>query len=101
MEFKIHRRRDKNLASKQSLKKLLQNSTKLEPLKIALRPLKTRLAKYEQKYAMTSEEFCEKVYAGELEESVDFISWLGDYEQFLRLIQKAKFSVGKVSFGSE
>jgi hypothetical protein len=101
MEFKIYRRRDKSLESKQSLKKLLKNSTKLEPIEVALCPLKTRLAKYEHKYAMTSEEFHKKVYAGELEESVDFISWLGDYEQFMRLLQKAKFSAGKVSLESE
>ena len=101
MEFKIHRHREKSLESKQSLKKLLGNSTKSEPLEVALHSLKKRLAKYEHKYAMTSEEFREKVYAGELEESVDFISWLGDYEQFLRLLQKAKFLAGESSLGSE
>jgi len=53
--------------------------------RLSVDDLKAQLGEYESKYGMKSEEFYRKVFSGELEEHMDFISWLGDYEQYLRL----------------
>lgn len=44
--------------------------------------LKRKLAGFEKKYGMTTPAFVAKVWEGELEESKDFLMWLGAAEQF-------------------
>lgn len=53
---------------------------------ITLEDLRQRLAAFEQRYGMTSHEFFRKVQAGELEEQVEFIDWLGYYDIYQEIV---------------
>ncbi len=50
--------------------------------RVGLAGLKDDLAAFEKKYGMTTEAFVQKVWSGELEESKDFIMWLGHAETY-------------------
>ncbi len=45
--------------------------------RVGLAGLKRELATFEKKYHMPTAIFLQKVDSGELEESIDFIDWLG------------------------
>ncbi len=49
---------------------------------VGLAGLKRKLAGFEKKYGMTTPTFVKKVWSGKLEESKDFLMWLGAAEQF-------------------
>jgi len=44
---------------------------------VGISGLKRKLAGFEKKYGMSTPAFVKKVWSGELEESNDFIDWLG------------------------
>ncbi|NUO79914.1 hypothetical protein HUU05_07540 [candidate division KSB1 bacterium] len=54
---------------------------------IGVAGLKRKLAAFEKKYSMSTPTFVKKVWSGELEESKDFIMWLGAAEQY-QIIQR-------------
>ncbi|MBI4531729.1 MAG: hypothetical protein HY709_09400 [Candidatus Latescibacteria bacterium] len=53
---------------------------------ITLDDLRQRLAVFEQRYGMTSQEFYRKVQAGELEEQIECIDWLGYYKFYIDIV---------------
>jgi len=52
----------------------------------ALDRLKRELEKFEQRYAMSSEEFYEKIVGTPAEDEIDFIIWAGVYEVYCRKV---------------
>ncbi len=73
--------------SKVSLKPLLESAIQTESkvLALGLRRTQERLAEFEQRYGFTSDEFERRFAARELDESLDFIEWLGEIKT-LRLL---------------
>jgi hypothetical protein len=53
---------------------------------ITLDDLRQRLVAFEQRYGMTSDDFYQKVQAGELEEQIEFIDWLGYYKFYRDIV---------------
>ncbi len=49
---------------------------------VGLAGLRKDLAAFEKKYGMSTEAFVKKVWSGELNESKDFIMWLGHAETY-------------------
>ena len=47
--------------------------------------LAKRLSVYEERHLLSSEEFFDKYKKGLLDDSVDFIEWSNDYQNFLAL----------------
>ena len=41
-----------------------------------------RLSIHEERYGMSSEEFFDKFYRGQMEDSIDFIEWANDYQHY-------------------
>jgi replication initiation and membrane attachment protein DnaB len=52
----------------------------------AIKRVKQRLAEFEQKYGMTSEEFYRTIAGTPAEDEVDFIEWKMEYQTYLELI---------------
>jgi len=44
-----------------------------------------RLCRYEARYHLASEEFFHAFSQGEMEDSVDFVDWVNDYENYMAL----------------
>jgi hypothetical protein len=51
----------------------------------ALLALLRALVDYEQQYRMSSADFYTSYQRGELEDTVDFVEWDGDYQHYLQL----------------
>lgn len=64
----------------------------LEELISGIHDLETYLSKFEEKYRLRSEDFYRLVTAGKLEQSNDFIEWLGLYE--IKLKREQKYRLG-------
>jgi hypothetical protein len=58
--------------------------------RVGLAGLKKELAAFEKKYGMPTETFVKKVWSGELEESKDFIMWLGHAEIYQDMMNGRK-----------
>ncbi len=71
------------------LKPLLQVAiqSELKSLEIGLRRTQERLAEFEQRFSMVSAEFERRFLARELNETLDFIEWLGEIKM-LRLLER-------------
>ena len=65
-------------------KKLIKEVIQPRIMQLTPKELQNMLKRYERRYKMTSQAFNEKAKRGELEESDDFIDWMGLYELFLR-----------------
>jgi hypothetical protein len=53
----------------------------------AINRVKQRLAEFEQKYGMTSEEFYRTIAGTPAEDEVDYLMWKMDYQAYLRLLE--------------
>jgi len=56
----------------------------IDMLMLALRLSKDALAKFEERYQISSAEFFKKMERGELGDTEDFIEWAGEYELLQR-----------------
>ena len=68
----------------------------LDELISGIHDLETYLCKFEEKYRLRSEDFYRLVIAGKLEQSNDFIEWLGLYEIKLKREQKYQQRVAEI-----
>jgi len=68
--------------SAESIKPLVESAIygKLKNLQYGINRTRERLDAFEQQFGMTSAEFERRNNARELEESLDFIEWLGEIE---------------------
>jgi len=71
-----------------SLKQVLESAiqSELKMLAIGLRRTRERLGEFEQRFSMSSSEFERRFNARELQESLDFIEWLGELKT-LRMLE--------------
>lgn len=53
----------------------------------AIRRMKQRLSRWEEKYKMTSEEFYRTIAGTPAEDEVDYLIWKMDYRTYLRLTE--------------
>jgi hypothetical protein len=53
----------------------------------AIKRVKQRLAEFEQKYGMTSEEFYRTIAGTPAEDEPDYLMWKMDYKAYLRLME--------------
>ncbi len=65
----------------------LQNELRL--LEAGIRRTEQRLREFEQRYGLSSAEFVRRYERDELEESLDFAEWIGEYRLLERLREKA------------
>ncbi len=65
----------------------LQNELRL--LEAGIRRTEQRLHEFEQRYGLPSAEFVHRYERDELEESLDFAEWIGEYRLLERLREKA------------
>jgi len=74
--------------SKVSLKPLLESAiqTEVKVLALGLQRTRDRLAEFEQRFGMSSADFERRFNAHDLDESLDFIEWLGEIKT-LRLLE--------------
>jgi hypothetical protein len=56
------------------------------PKEQVIERVKGRLAEFEQKYGLTSEEFYRTIAGTPAEDEVDFIEWKIEYQSYLRLV---------------
>jgi len=56
------------------------------PKEQVIERVKQRLAEFEQRYGMTSEEFYRTIVGTPAEDEVDFIEWKIEYQSYLRLV---------------
>jgi hypothetical protein len=61
----------------------------LEELIQSIHAIETHLYTFEEKYRMRSEDFYRLVHEGKIEQSADFIEWLGLYE--IKLTRERKY----------
>jgi hypothetical protein len=75
--------------SKVSLRPLIESAlhTESKALALGLRRTRERLAEFERCFDMTSAQFEQRFAARELDESLDFIEWLGEIKT-LRLLEE-------------
>ena len=66
----------------------LENELRL--LKAGLRRTEDRLREFERKYHLSTEEFISRYENDELEETLDFAEWVGEYRLLKRLQEKAQ-----------
>ncbi len=52
--------------------------SELRMLELGLQRTRQRLQAFEQRFDMSSAEFEQRINAGELEETLDFVEWLGE-----------------------
>lgn len=62
--------------------------SELKMIELSLGRIERKLQDFEQKYSMHTTEFYRRLTEDELEESLDFIEWVGEYKTLLRLQQK-------------
>lgn len=65
----------------------LHNELRL--LEAGIRRTKQKLQEFEARYALPSAEFIRRYEQGELEESLEFAEWIGEYRLLERLREKA------------
>jgi len=72
------------------LKALLESAMRSESKMIQLSLARTErnLRKFEQQYGMLTAEFYRQLTTDELQETLDFIEWAGEYKTLLRLLKK-------------
>ena len=75
--------------SKVSLRPLVESALHNEAkvLALGLRRTRERLTEFEQRFGLTSAQFEQRFAARELDESLDFIEWLGEIKT-LRLLEE-------------
>ena len=71
-----------------SLRPLVESAiqTEVKVLALGLQRTRERLAEFEQRFGMSSADFEQRFDAHELDESLDFIEWLGEIKT-LRLLE--------------
>ena len=57
----------------------------------ALVAVAKRLNSYEERYRLASEEFFDRFQKGRMDDSIDFVEWSNDYQQYIAL----KFDIEK------
>jgi len=74
--------------AKVSLKPLLESAiqTEVKVLALGLQRTRERLLEFERRFGMTSVDFEHRFSARELDESLDFIEWMGEIKT-LRLLE--------------
>ena len=74
--------------AKVSLKPLLELAiqTEVKVLALGVQRTRERLLEFEQRFGMTSEDFEQRFSARELDESLEFIEWMGEIKT-LRLLE--------------
>jgi hypothetical protein len=72
-----------------ALRPLLESAvhTESKAMGLGVQRTRARLAEFEQRFGLTSEEFERRFAARELDESLDFIEWLGEIKT-LRLLEE-------------
>lgn len=77
-----------------SIKPLVESAIRnqLKTLQHGINRTRERLAAFEKQFEMSSDEFERKFKARELDESLDFIDWLGEIKT-LRLLQEQQNSL--------
>lgn len=82
------------LVSKQSrpLRPLVEAALakELRLLQAAIRRTEQRLQQFETTYQLATDEFVRRFENDELEETLDFVDWIGEYRLLVRLREKAE-----------
>lgn len=65
-------------------------ATEIERAHAERRDLEARLADYEKRYHMSSEEFYRRFRAGELGDGMDFVEWSVFYEMHQAILERLK-----------
>jgi hypothetical protein len=73
-----------------AIRPLLESALRSESKMIELGLARTQriLRDFEQKYGMSTPEFYRRLVEDELQESLDFIEWAGEYKTLLKLQEK-------------
>jgi hypothetical protein len=73
-----------------AIRPLLESALRSESKMIELGLARTRriLRDFEQRYGMSTPEFYRRLVEDELQESLDFIEWAGEYKTLLKLQEK-------------
>jgi hypothetical protein len=76
---------------KQKLDALVKQALDREStlLSTAIEKTRTHLSVFEQKYALSSEDFFRRYQAGQTDDSDDFVDWAGEYQIYLSLLEQA------------
>ena len=82
----LYRRGFRSELIDQAIDKLL--ATEIERAQVERRDLEARLAEYEKRYRMSSEEFYRRFRAGELGDSMDFVEWSVFYEMHQAIVER-------------
>jgi len=80
--------------SKVSLRPLVESAlqTEAKMLALGLRRTRERLTEFEQRFGLTSAQFEQRFAARELDESLDFIEWLGEIKTW-RLLDEQQHAL--------
>lgn len=72
------------------IKNLVESAlhSELKMIKLSLSRTERNLQAFEQKYGMSTADFYRRLTEDELQETLDFIEWAGEYKTLLRLQQK-------------
>jgi len=84
--------------SKVSLRPLVESAlhTESKALELSLRRTREQLTEFEQRFGLTSTQFEQRFAARELDESLDFIEWLGEIKT-LRLLEEQQQALNGLS----
>ena len=85
--------------SKVSLRPLIESAlhTEAKALALGLRRTRERLTEFEQRFGLTSAQFERRFAARELDESLDFIEWLGEIKTW-RLLEEQHQALTGLTF---
>lgn len=84
----LYRRGFRSEAIDRAIDKLL--ATEIERAYMERRDLDARLADYEKRYYMSSEEFYRRFRTGELGDGMDFVEWSVFYEMHQAILERLK-----------
>jgi hypothetical protein len=62
--------------------------SEMKMLEIGLKRTEERIRTFEERFGMTSDEFYRRLCGDELEETLDFIEWAGEYKTLALLREK-------------
>jgi phage shock protein A len=77
---------------KRQLKPLVEAAlaNELRLLEVGIRQAERRLQEFEKKYQMITQEFLSRYENDEMEETMDFAEWIGEFRLLERLREKAE-----------
>ncbi len=62
--------------------------SEMKMLEIGLKRTEERIRSFEERFGMTSDEFYRRLCDDELEETLDFVEWVGEYKTLALLREK-------------